>query len=264
MSLSTLVFLLFTPNSRKYCWVPWAGFLLSMVLILGSTSKTSLVIILTIVVLSFLYRSLRWKYSVVIPFLIALILVGGSVATLLVSNAEAILGLFGRDLTLTGRTELWAAVLDKISERPWLGYGFGAFWRGLEGQSADVWNIVRWEVPHSHNGYLDIWLDLGLLGFSTFVFSFILVFSRSVNFLRQSKTKEGLLPLIFLTFLLMANLTESSFFREEFLWSLYVAVSLLTHQPSDNITKINHVFGQKKVQAGVTKEITSGIQEGRA
>lgn len=245
MVLSSLVFLLYTPTNRKYRWVAWAGFVLSVVLILGSTSKTSMIMLLTLVFLSLLYKSLRWKYHIVIPFLITLILVGGSVATVLVSNAESILGAFGRDVTLTGRTELWAAVLDKIGERPWLGYGFGGFWRGWDGESSNVWTIVMWEPPHSHDGYLDLCLDLGLLGFSAFVVSFILVCFRAVVCIRQTRNKEGLWPLTYLTFLFMANLTESSLFREESLWSLYVAVTLLTHNIKNNLEDSNAFYKQK-------------------
>jgi len=251
MVLSSLVFLLFTPANRKYRWVPWIGFVLSVLLIEGSGSKTSLIILLTIILLLILYRTLRWKYQIVIPFLITLILVGGSISTLLVSNAEAILGVFGRDLTLTGRTDLWMAVLDKIWERPWLGYGYGAFW-SRDGEAAMIWSIIKWEAVNSHNGFLDIWLELGLLGLSVFTFQFILNCCRAVSCIRQTKNKEGFFPLAYLTFLFMANLTESSFFKQDFLWSLYVALTLSMHSIIRN-TEVSIRYNKQKSKAELTK-----------
>lgn len=229
MVLSALVFLLSVNSSRKYRSIAWAGFGLSIALLVLSTSKTALAILFTSIALLPFYKALRWRSSLAICLAIATIFIGGSVAVLLVSNAEAILGVFGRDLTLTGRTDLWAAVLDKIGERPWLGYGYGGFWRSWEGESAQVLSIVRWAAPHSHNGFLDLCLDLGLLGLLTFAFSFLAVCWRSIICLRSIRTSEGLLPIGYLTFLLLANLTESSLLRQNSLWILFIAIAFSTH-----------------------------------
>ncbi len=226
MVLSALAFLLFVSSSRRYRWVGWAGFGLSVGLILLSTSKTALMIFITIVFLFHLYKALRWNYSLAVPFFITLLLVSGTVALLFLGNAETILGAMGRDITLTGRTELWSAVFDKIWQRPWLGYGYRGFWRGWEGESADVWSVVKWAAPNSHNGLLDLWLDLGLLGLSAFVISFIAVCLRAVIWVRLTKTVEGLWPLAYLTFLFLANITESSLFTQSYLWLMYVVITL--------------------------------------
>ena len=251
MVLSAIVFLLSTSSSRKYRWIAWAGFILSIAMVVLSTSKTSLAILLTLIVLLPFYKALRWRSSLAISFLIPMVFVGGSVAVLLASNAEAILGAFGRDLTLTGRTDLWAAVINKISERPWLGYGYGGFWGSLEGESADVLSIVQWAAPHSHNGFLDLWLDLGLLGLLAFALSFLAVCWRSVLCLRLIKTSEGLLPLVYLTFLLLANLTESSLLRQNSLWILFTVVTFSTHNINIDQTKsleISQKLPKKKIK----------------
>ena len=261
MVLSTVVFLLFATSSRKYCWLAWAGFCLSIGLILGSTSKSSLIIVLTIMAVLPFYKALRWNYTVALPFFITASLVGGSVAMLLVDNAETILGTFGRDLTLTGRTDLWAAVFEKIWQRPWLGYGYGGFWRGLGGESADVWGVVRWEAPHSHNGFLDLWLDLGLLGLLTFALSFIILGLRAVAWVRQNKTAEGLWPLAYLTFLLLANLTESSLFRQNFLWVLYVAITISMHKISDKVAETK-AFSHHQLNREKMKRMIRGAKRG--
>ena len=245
MVLSAVVFLLLTSSSRRYRWIAWAGFILSIALILLSTSKTALAILLILIVLLPLYKALRWSSSLAIPFFITIILVGGSVAVLLVSNAESILGAFGRDLTLTGRTKLWAAVIYKIGERPWLGYGYKGFWQRGEGNSTEVLRIIRWAAPHSHNGFLDLWLDLGLLGLLAFALSFLAVYWRSLLCLRITKSSEGLLPLVYLTFLLLANLTESSLLRQNSLWILFTVVTFSTHNINIDRIKSLEISAQK-------------------
>ena len=229
MVLSTLVFLLLALSSRKHSLLLWAGFSLSFLLILLSTSKTALVVLLTLLVLLPLYRALRWSYSWMVPFLSAVVLVGGSVAVLLVSSAENILHAMGKDLTLSGRTDLWAAVLNKIWERPWFGYGYGGFWLGWNGESADIWMITGWRPPHTHNGLLEVWLALGLVGVMVFIAVFIATFLRAAVWLRLSKSAIDFWPLLYLSLLLLLNLTESTFSSKTIFWTLYVATILSTH-----------------------------------
>ena len=95
-------------------------------------------------------------------------------AGLIYQNAAPILGLLGRDATLTGRTDIWQAVLDSIMRRPLLGYGYGAFWNGLQGESANVILACGWAVPHAHNGFLEVWLQLGLVGLSLLIATLVL------------------------------------------------------------------------------------------
>jgi len=256
MALSALVFFIFTTISQKHRWVKWAGFSLSVGLILLSTSKTGLVIFLTIMTLLPFYRALRWNYTLAVPFFITVIIVGGGVVTLLLANAETVLGAFGRDITFTGRTGIWSAVLDKIWERPWLGYGYNVFWRGWEGESADIWRTTI-HIGHAHDGFLDLWLDLGLLGLSVFALSFITGCLRAVAWIRLTKNAEDLWPLAYLTFMILANITESSLMREDGLWLLYVAVTLSMHNRAENLAETN-TFWWQKLNLGAMKPTTKG------
>ena len=253
MLLSTIAFFLSASSKGRYHWLVWANVILSVTLIVGSTSKTALIIFLTILALLPFYRALRWNYTIAVPFFIVAIFIGGGVSMLLVSSAEDILAIFGRDFTLSGRTDLWIAVLEKIGERPWLGYGYGGFWLGFNGESVDVWNAVKWHPPHSHNGFLDLWLDLGLLGLSIFAFSFIAACFRCVAWLRQNHNSEGLWPIVYLTFLLLANLTESSLLRQNFLWILYVSITLSTYNNCVNLAGANVLLPQKVKQKLINK-----------
>jgi exopolysaccharide production protein ExoQ len=78
----------------------------------------------------------------------------------------------GRDATLTGRTAIWEQVWIAIWKRPWLGYGFSAFWRGTKGASFEVVVALKFVLFHAHNGFLEIWLELGLAGLFLFALSY--------------------------------------------------------------------------------------------
>jgi O-antigen ligase len=86
---------------------------------------------------------------------------------------RTIAALLGRDPTLTGRTAIWAQVWIAILHRPWLGYGFSAFWRGTKGASFQVVITLKFILFHAHNGFLEIWLELGVAGLLLFGLSYL-------------------------------------------------------------------------------------------
>lgn len=226
MVVSAVPPLLVAMSTRKYSYFWWAVFAFTIGMIILSTSKTALVILLTLIVLVPLYRALRWSDSLAIPFFITIILIGGSVATWVVGNWENFLFSLGRDPTLSGRTYIWEAVTDKIWERPWLGYGYQAFW--IEGgESSYVWRAVRYKVYQAHNGFLNLGVELGLLGLLFFGLSILFTYIRAINWARFGKTSESLWPIIYATFLPMYNYTESTIVEQNSLyWVLFVAISL--------------------------------------
>ena len=97
---------------------------------------------------------------------------GGALAmVLIVANFEAvsavILALTGKDVTLTGRTDLWLVALDEIAERPLTGLGYQAFW--IEGNPTAelLWahfGIASRSGFHFHNTYLSNAVEIGIPG----------------------------------------------------------------------------------------------------
>ena len=65
--------------------------------------------------------------------------------------------------TVRGRFKLWSVTLDACRKRPLLGYGYSAFWPRNRVKAAKAGNL-GWLAPHSHNGYLELWLDMGAVG----------------------------------------------------------------------------------------------------
>ena len=232
MALSTVIFFIFTKDCRKK-WIGWGGFILSFVLVLLSRSLTSLVALIVILGLMPLYRSLRWRdiraKAVVIC---AGALVVSVTIVVLATNPDPFFNALGRDPgqnTLVSRMHLWGDLLHKVEQRPLLGYGLGAFWLGWEGESADIWSKQDgWTPPHAHNGYLDIWLDLGLIGLGIMLCHLVLNFRRGIGLMRSVGPTGGLWALAYLTFLLLTSLTEDTLITRApgILWTIYVALTL--------------------------------------
>jgi exopolysaccharide production protein ExoQ len=100
-------------------------------------------------------------YVLAVLFVAVLLTVVG-----ILGHSFCVLSLIGRECTITGRTEIWALVWSAVMERPWIGYGFGAFWVG----ESELGNAIRaklgWSetITEAHNAWLDTWLSIGAVG----------------------------------------------------------------------------------------------------
>jgi exopolysaccharide production protein ExoQ len=67
----------------------------------------------------------------------------------------------GRNMTFTGRTDIWTHItLQTVN--PLIGYGYWNFWGGPGGYAV---NMAMMEIiPNAHNGYVDLYLDGGIIG----------------------------------------------------------------------------------------------------
>jgi O-antigen ligase len=90
------------------------------------------------------------------------------VSVLIAANADSILSLLGRDLSLTGRTTIWNILMISIQKRPLLGYGYQAFWPGAtsEGMNAIIaeYGMMHFLGAYAHSGYLSVLLEEGFVG----------------------------------------------------------------------------------------------------
>jgi exopolysaccharide production protein ExoQ len=159
-------------------------------------------------------HNLRKKDYFVVCLL--LLVVFFSVTIVILVWPDFLFTLLGKDLTLTGRTGIWSAVLDSIAKRPLLGYGYQAFWLGLQGESYRVILAVSWVLAQAQNGFLDVMLEMGVAGLTIVLLVFAFAFRDAVVCLFQSRDQEQLravewyLAIVALT--LFYNLDESFLF----------------------------------------------------
>lgn len=233
MALTVLSFICLSQNNWLNRLYKYTCTSLAIFLLIVSTSKTSMLTVITLFTLLPFYKAMRWTYRLALPFFIAIILVSSSSVTLAIDNLDAFTSVLGKDITLTGRTGIWGLVLLKIADKPWLGYGYHGFWNGWDGESADIWRVLKWECPHSHNGFLDLTLDLGLIGLAVFILTFLAACLRSIMLMRKTRDNTGIFPILYLTFMLLVNLTESSIVTLNSIWVVFVIVVLSTHTVND-------------------------------
>lgn len=221
-------FLLLRSDRRLRHWAV-LGLASSIALILLSTSKTALINLLVMILVILTTQILRLHYKVMVVILMGIVVSIGSGILWVATNAEDILLSLGKDATLTGRTDIWQFSLSKIQERPLLGYGYQAFWQGWGSEAQDAWLREGWRVPHAHNGFLDLSLELGLIGLSCFLAIFLLTGIRRLKDIKLHAAPEYVLPIVLLVYLVMANLTESSLMkRNDLLWVLFITTTLST------------------------------------
>jgi len=248
MTLSSAVFtLLLMDKPKAKLWVA-TGLGLSFMLLLLSTSRGALVNVLAMWAVIAACRLFRLQYHLLVISLGTIAIVGGTISAWVVSNLETIVvDILGKDMTFTGRTTLWLSIIDVIKERPWLGYGYQAFWSGLDGPSAPVIRSEGWLTPDAHNGFLDLVLQLGLVGLFVFLCGYIFNFFYYLKCLRNTSGIEFIWPLPFLIFMILSNLPETSLMRaNDFFWVLYVAIALsrlMPREPVQSQTEERDPFG---------------------
>jgi O-antigen ligase len=113
--------------------------------------------------------------------------------------------------TLTGRTDMWAYVIEKIREQPLLGYGYEVNGAIFDSRYFTLWYGPWDEGPHSslHNGYLSHCIGVGIP--ATLLWLFVVL--RPWIFAFRQERDPWNLKIIFLLMvvpLLVYNLTEAA------------------------------------------------------
>ncbi len=192
------------------------------VLLIGSDSATGLSTALFVGAMwawfRFFHRSKgRWSTAYVMSSLaVALCAIMVAVASL-----SALANAYGKDLTFSGRTFIWQAVISAIQDNPWVGYGVGGvFWDPRSEITRQIWRDVGFAIPHSHSGALDVWLNFGIVGLAIFSLVFVSTVFRGTRLLRSSpELGEWILLILAAQFLM--SLSENVFLGS---WLVYIAV----------------------------------------
>ena len=158
-------------------------------------------------------------------------LVGGTIVTATISAVIAWLyfplfaSILGRDTSLSGRTAIWQQVWTAIEKHPLLGYGFAAFWQGMKGESYNVIVALRFVIFHAHNGFLEIWLELGAAGLLLLALSYARAWRRLWPLLWSKQMSHAFWMIFVLLLVALYDIDENTLFAFNGLfWILYVAV----------------------------------------
>lgn len=225
MVLSVLVFILWSRIEPREKWSArlWAAGSLLLLFLSGSmTAELGICVVMCLhAVLLFVKSRPR---SALVVILVAAFVAGYGVLWAW-TNSGPFFEAIDRDATLTGRTVIWGAALAQGMERPWLGYGYEAFWMGNSIAAEEIRKIARWEVPGAHNGFIELWLDLGVAGLAFFLFGFASYVRRSLRVFLQVPGPDSAWPILFLALIVLVNLTQSVLVTPNFIfWIVYVVI----------------------------------------
>jgi len=208
---------------KAWLWIP--TFLLCFLMVLMTTSKTSLLVALSVTGIFIALRIYRRYFFLRFPVMFFVLIVVSSIAGGLIFFPAEVLGLIGKDPTLTGRTDIWVALGEAISKKPYLGYGYGVFWFDPLGPSYEITSLLEWEVPTAHNGWVDSWLSGGavLIGlFSLLLFGTLILAVRRIG---RGGVECYWVILSTFTFIFF-SMSESSILQQnDIAWFLFVATS---------------------------------------
>jgi len=226
VALASILFLSVIPHWRKRRMVGRIGIILALILLIFSNSAGAWVTFIALLLLWFFYRTWKWPPDVSGIIYSGLAIFGFGASLWILNNLDRILGIIGRDATLTGRTDFWPILFRMIAQRPWLGYGYSAFWLGENSAiTQKVWALAGWNLGHAHNGFIDLTLNLGVVGFLLFTLGFILSLVRAVKFAVTCDGNERFWPLIYLAYMFLTNQVEGSILKTNSIyWVIYVSV----------------------------------------
>jgi exopolysaccharide production protein ExoQ len=143
-----------------------------------------------------------------------------------------VLGKFGKDATLTGRTTLWDYAEAQIAENPLLGVGAGGFWRyNVSPLVQKIYEEFYKEPWHSfsfHSSYYETAVHQGLIGVALIVPAIL----WAVYWLMRGALSLGTLPMIYFlstaSAVLVRSLTEADFYRPFVLFHMLIWIGALS------------------------------------
>ena len=224
MGLSVLVEWQRPADSRISKILKSFALLLSTVLLLFSDSITPAIVLMVALPLIEMYKFAALRLRIPLyAIVVATSFVVSAALTLLVANFDSVMGALRRSSNLSGRTEIWSLVLSSIAERPIAGYGYSGFWLGASPESIAINREMGGLVMYSHNGYLEMLLTLGAIGFLLTLAALGIGMKRALAFSEHGHAGIELWPFAFLLYFILHNLGECSILVQDLEWVICVA-----------------------------------------
>src|SRR4028119_1917170 len=194
----------------------------------GGALVATILLIIAVSSLNFLKKlSFQWAFTAIICFLVVSIIM----TVFVVDNLEEIIvGGLGKDLTLTGRTEFWPQLMDAVNQRPWFGYGYEGFFQqdklGADTPAYFIYTPNGFQPKNPHNGAIGILLAFGWPGLILMMISLLLNLAYAVRYLSRGNLEDAGIPICFLVYIIMSNITEGYIVIAKNAWLSYVMLTV--------------------------------------
>ena len=213
-------------NQRK---LTLAAIILAAVFLFFTASKTSAGLLLPVVMLAtasvwFLKKADLNKRKIYLW-------IGAATALSIMATVyfSGVLEILSDPMTFTGRAAIWSVLGELIADRPLLGYGYASVY-GV-GMATPLLNYASgWVllVVHGHNGYLDLMVTVGSIGFLLVIITFIMI--PMYKIVMANKIPHDILGIILslMFFVVFHNMIESTIFdREQAPWVAFVIITAI-------------------------------------
>jgi O-antigen ligase len=235
MVLAAMLYLLTAIDNRRKRRLALTGFFLAVAMMLATQGKTSLASFFILLCVLPIYIAVKQNYKLQIFLYTVLVLLGGAAVIWSAVNLETIVvqGL-GKDMTFNGRIEVWNLTIQRGLERPWLGYGYVGFWPSDYSLIVlnNTWGSIAKDAGvrfNAHSNFIDMFLQVGGLGFSLYIINYLAVFLRVVFLLSLTRNIEFLWILQFLVGQTLFNLSDSAtLLNADGVWTIYVSIVFST------------------------------------
>lgn len=200
--------------------------LMILYLIILTNSRTSQACLAASVLIILAFPFVAAKVSRLGFLLITLLSMSGFLFIAFPDVVRSCVALLGRDMTLTGRTDMWNALLTMAVD-PILGAGYQNFW-SAEKMTA-LWQ-KGFQPKQAHNGYLEVYLNLGVVGLALVTVMLYTVYRRLVGWTRvREETRDRKFEsfgIAFFAIFLFYNITEASILAMSPLWFVFLFVAM--------------------------------------
>jgi exopolysaccharide production protein ExoQ len=214
---------------RRFRWLRYIFLLTAAILLLLSRSATSLVGCVLIISIVPLWRMIRAGPKTRRLVFVLMLMAICSGTYFIWAERQLLFRVLGRDSTLTGRTDLWVLVMSAIAKHPFLGYGYGAFWSGMKDEVLNIYIASRWLPMGAHNGYLELWLGVGILGLPLVLYFILRSLGMAEDYIRSNEDWISIWPMTYLLLFIFHNFFESHLLETrslEFLMFAAITTSL--------------------------------------
>ena len=210
----------------------------------GSIVTTAVAIIISILIVKYnktqIPKLLRYIVDHWIPIILILVILA-VIYSINMGYFDDFMYELGKDPTLTGRTWIWEKGFEKIISNPILGSGYqGVFFRGNP-LAEDIWEAFL--VPSGagfnfHNMFIDISVDLGLIGFVLYCLWICLFYIRLIHIDKPSFHKKEFLAVLIITYLFLQTFLEAIWLRQFTIIHIATCIAWIYLGPEKKVTPI--------------------------
>jgi len=217
---------------------------ISLILLVGARSSTALLtslILITILILfqiDKLFEPIGIRKTISFLLILCGITIILSILFFVPEKLESAIGVTGKDLTFTGRVDLWKDIWVYVQNHFYFGAGFRGFWIINSPRLVEFYQIYIWLPIQSHNGYLDILNEVGAIGATLFLLILVNYFFN----LSKLKVKQSWKWFVIAAIIM--NITESKFISPKSVSGVMFIISYLAlfkdslvYKDSDKITE---------------------------